>query len=545
MKTLVIGLDGGEWDVINPLIREGKLPNIKRLKEDGIHGSLESTTPPVSPPAWNTIQTGTNPGKHGIFDFSTFDEKYNRHSVSASDRNATPFWKIMNDYGESTGIFKVPFTYPPTDIDGFLVTGFPTPNTVNDFAVPQSLAETVGPIEDLFEDWSLNQPGKFEEFKDNLLDVAERQTNLFLKLMQEYDNDFQMTVYDGSDRIQHFFWKYFDESHPRYEYEPSLARAIEEYYVMVDDSIGRIIEKNNKENNIMLISDHGFGPLSYDIYIDEWLESEGFISRRGEESTKQRTHHVLASLMKKGWNAVRSIGAEDIVKSILPASWFDIGSSLQNESHRDTIWEDTQAFFTTLSGQSFYVNLEDRFAAGSVPQRKYDNIVSELADSILSIRHPETGEKLVREAVPANEVYEGWSVEKGPDLIVLTAPNYTMKGGRSEELVQPSTQHGVDRSGDHRKEGILIAHGPSFGDGTFNKASVADIAPTLLHLQKCPVPTIMDGSVLTGILSESVVSNRTIEMTEEYGDSRSGERRWTEEEEAELEERLSEMGYLE
>lgn len=181
MDTLVIGLDGGEWDIINPMIDSGELPNLARLKQEGVSGPLESVTPPVSPPAWNSIQTGTNPGKHGIFDFSTFDENYKRRSINASDRSATPFWRVMNDEGVSTGLFKVPFTYPPDDVDGFMVTGFPTPNTVDDFAKPDSIVDQVAPIEALFEDWSLQQSGNYDAFKRNLIQVAERQTELFLE----------------------------------------------------------------------------------------------------------------------------------------------------------------------------------------------------------------------------------------------------------------------------------------------------------------------------------------------------------------------------
>jgi predicted AlkP superfamily phosphohydrolase/phosphomutase len=242
MDTLVIGLDGGEWDIIDPLIEGGKLPNMSRLKRKGLSGPLESITPPVSPPAWTSIQTGTNTGKHGVFDFSTFDENYRRRSINSSDRSATPFWEIMNDRGTTTGLFKVPFTYPPHDVSVFMVTGFPTPNTADDFATPRSLIKRVGPIEGLFEDWSSQQAGDYDDFETDLLDVAERQTDLFIELLDEYDTDLSMTVYDGSDRIQHFFWKYFDESHPRYEPDSPLVGVIKEYYKTVDEGIGRILD---------------------------------------------------------------------------------------------------------------------------------------------------------------------------------------------------------------------------------------------------------------------------------------------------------------
>ncbi|MFC4989646.1 alkaline phosphatase family protein [Saliphagus infecundisoli] len=543
MDTLVIGLDGGEWDVINPMIESGRLPNFAQLKQSGVSGPLKSITPPVSPPAWNSINTGTNPGKHGIFDFSTFDEEYNRRSINSSDRSTTPFWEVMNDQGISTGLFKIPFVYPPSDVDGFIVSGFPTPNTVDDFARPQSLVDRVGPIEDLFEDWSLQQAGNYEGFKQNLIEVTERQTDIFIELLQEYETDFSMTVYDGSDRIQHFFWKYFDESHPRYDPNSPLAGAIEEYYATVDRGIGQLIDTVGDDCDIVVLSDHGFGPLSYDIYIDEWLEEEGFMSRQARESTTKAVNDILAITLRTAWSPVNQVGLDNMVKSILPSSWFQFGSSLQDESHHNIVWEETQAFFTTLSGQALYINLEDQFSSGSVSHNQYNDVIEEIRSSLLSMRHPETGEELVKEVIRSDEEFDGWRLDDAPDLIVRTAPEFTMKDGYSDSLVQLSTQNTHDRSGDHRTDGILLASGPSFKTGSVERASVLDIAPTLLYLQGSAIPSVMDGSVLTDLFS-AMPKERNLVKTDDYGQSKTGGRQWNAEEEAELEERLSDMGYL-
>jgi predicted AlkP superfamily phosphohydrolase/phosphomutase len=544
MDTLVIGLDGGEWDVIDPMIERGELPHLAQLKSEGVSGDLQSITPPVSPPAWNSIQTGTNPGKHGIFDFSTFDEDYSRRSVNSSDRSAEPFWTVMNDEDVTTGLFKIPFTYPPDDVDGFMVTGFPTPNIVDDHTTPPSLTDQVGPVEELFEDWALQQAGDYEAFLKNLIQVAERQTDLFLQLLQDYDTDFSMTVYDGSDRVQHFFWKYFDESHPRYTPDSPLAGAIEKYYETVDRGLGRIRDAVDEGCDIVVISDHGFGPLSSDIYIDKWLVEEGFLSRRSESSGEKAVDDVLATTLKTGWRAVKRANLDSAVRSLLPASWFQLGSNLQDKSLRDTIWEETQAFFTTLSGQALFVNLEEDFNEGTIPQNQYDDVVEEVRNSLLSLQHPETGEELVEEVIRSDEAFDGWRVEQAPDLIVRTVPEYTLKGGRSDELVKPSAQNDHERSGDHRTNGIFLAAGPSISTGSIEGSSVLDIAPTLLYLQNSSVPESMDGSVLTEALDDDLLNRREIRTTTQYGRSNNGDRQWTDDEETELENRLSDMGYL-
>ncbi|KAB7517972.1 alkaline phosphatase family protein [Halosegnis rubeus] len=544
MDTLVFGLDGGEWDVINPMIEDGKLPNLESLISTGVSGPLKSITPPVSPPAWNSIQTGTNPGKHGVFDFSTFDDEYVRRSINTSDRQSTPFWRVMNDYDVSTGLFKTPFTYPPGQISGFIVTGFPTPSRANDFAKPESIVERVGPVQDLLEDWSYQQAGDYEAFKKDLIQVANHQTEVFLDLLNEYDTDLAMTVYDGSDRIQHFFWKYFDESHPRYEPNSQFSGAIEEYYQTVDEGLGRILETANPPCDVVVLSDHGFGPLSYDINIDQWLEKEGFLTRKSDDNPQKQATDIVALTLRASWDAIEKANIANQVKSILPSAWFEFGQQLQDDAHRDIEWDQTEAFFTTLSGQAIFVNLEERFVDGTVPQEEYEKIVSELQDSLLSMRHPQTNEKLVEEVIRSDEVFEGWALDDSPDLIIRSKPEYTMSGGRSNSLLRSSAQNGHDRSGDHRTDGIFVASGPSFSEGHYEQASVLDIAPTLLYLQECPVPSSVDGEVINSIFTDEAHSQRSLDYTDEYGRTDTEGRQWNADEEQELENRLNDMGYL-
>ncbi|MDP6458218.1 MAG: alkaline phosphatase family protein, partial [Candidatus Bathyarchaeota archaeon] len=67
-KVLVLGLDGGTFDIIRPLTEDGRLPNLARLMEEGTWGNLDSTLPPVTIPAWVSMMTGMNPGRLGFFD---------------------------------------------------------------------------------------------------------------------------------------------------------------------------------------------------------------------------------------------------------------------------------------------------------------------------------------------------------------------------------------------------------------------------------------------------------------------------------------------
>ena len=543
MDTLVIGIDGGEWAIIDSLIDSGRLPNLALLKKEGVSGELSSTIPPVSPLAWNSIQTGTNPGKHGIYDFSSYDNGYRKRSVNSTKRQAVPFWQILNDHEITTGIFKVPFTYPPDEVSGYIVTGFPTPNSVDDFARPNFLTQRVGPVKSLFEDGSLKRSEGLEAFRDDLQQVAEHQSGVFCNLIGSFDTDFGMTVYDGTDRIQHFFWKFFDETHPRYEHDSELGDAIGSYYETVDKGIGRIIEKTPEDCDIIVISDHGFGPLVQDIYVDEWLAQEGFLSWRSSDNT-QALEYFLVPAIENSWKLVKWMDLDQRIKSILPGSIIDFGNSIQNQRSREIDWERTEIFFNSLSGQGFIINLEDRFKNGIVPREGYKEIIEDVKESLLTIRHPDTGERLIQNVFKKEDIYNGWAMGDAPDLIAETQTKYTLKGGHSESLIQSSSQKGIERSGDHRQDGVLIAKGPSFRSGQIENCHVTDIAPTILYLHGSPVPASMDGNVIAGLFSGEMPTEDEIDRVNDYGEVDKGVREWSTDEEDELEDRLKNLGYL-
>lgn len=540
MKTLVIGIDGGEWDVIRSMMKNGNLPNLAALDQSGISGELTSSTPPVSAPAWNSILTGTNPGKHGIFDFVSYDDTYQRVPNNASDRALTPFWTILEDHGVSTNLFKFPFTYPTDEVSGYMVAGFPTPQSVSDYTYPQEISERVGPLEDLFENGTLIQESRLKEFREDLDSVARHQTDGFLNLHSDFETEFGTIVYEGVDRAQHTFWKYFDDSHPRHSPDSPLVGELKTHYKVVDEQIGRILDEIDDNCDVIVLSDHGFGPLNDYIYIDEWLKSEGFLT--WDETTLTGAKGLLQTVLQSGWKLAGMTNTKTTIKSTLPSWIFDAGRSLQ--VNRDIDWNETTAFFTTLSGKAVLLNIEDRFAKGTVTQAEYDEHISVIQESLHSINHPETGKPIIESVLRGDEVFEGSQLNKAPDLIVIPKSGYSLKGGRSRSLLKPSDEGAEDRSGDHRKEGILIASGPSFERGTIEGAKIVDIAPTLLYLHQTPIPTMIDGEILEGLFKPAVTSELEEMTTEKYNTVTRESHEMTEEEQTDIESRLDDLGYL-
>ena len=132
-KVIVIGLDGLEPKIVEPLLAEGELPNLAKLRSQGGYGRLQTTFPAQTPVAWSTFTTGTNPGGHGIFDFLSRDpktylpllalSKYEQKNAFTPPkvvnlRRGTPFWKLLSEAGIASTIIRCPCTYPPDQITG-------------------------------------------------------------------------------------------------------------------------------------------------------------------------------------------------------------------------------------------------------------------------------------------------------------------------------------------------------------------------------------------------------------------------------------------
>lgn len=149
-RVVILGLDGLEPKLVERFMKEGKLPNLKRLSESGSYSKLGTTLPALSPVAWSTFQTGVNPGAHNIFDFLTRDKRYCLPLLSSSKteasssfwsklpwgnkatvsllRKSKPFWHILGQYGIFSNILRVPISYPPEKFGGNILSAMCTPD---------------------------------------------------------------------------------------------------------------------------------------------------------------------------------------------------------------------------------------------------------------------------------------------------------------------------------------------------------------------------------------------------------------------------------
>lgn len=535
-RVLVIGIDGGTWDVINPLLTGGRLPNLARLVQEGVSGPLESVLPGLTPPAWTTAFTGVGPGKHGIFDFVAFPPGAVRpQPVTARDRLAPAIWEILGYHRRKSVVFNVPLTFPADFIPGFMVTGTGTPGWTEGCTSPSSLATR---LKKQYPGFTFGTPitnlsnARFEAYIRDLYDITEIQEQAALLLAEEADPDLMVFVYDDVDRLMHFLWSYMDPKHPRHvPGVPVLGEAIPRYYERIDEGIGRFLARFGSPVDICILSDHGFGPLHSDVFLNRILAEWGFLSPlpiAGEILRKPLYKRVARGVLTQ---SLRTWFREHVKESPLgnPLGFID--------------WSKTRAFYPSLSGRGLMINLRGRQPMGIVePGGEYEEVRSEIAERILSLKDPQSGEPVAKGIYRREELYQGDGLERAPDLVIEENGLFAYQPEWSDVLFAPSrSPQGVEESGGHRREGILILSGPSFRrQATLHHAKIQDVTPTLLSVLKCPIGQEMDGRVLDEALREPQ-QGRLLDYSA-VRTVRGG--RLGEEDEAAIEKRLKGLGYM-
>ena len=214
-RAVVIGLDGVAWHLLEPLLEQGVMPRLEALRRRGAWGTLNSTVPTYTPPAWTSAATGVNPGRHGIYGFHSSNAQSERVELMHSGKvQAATIWEMVNAQGSSVGIFNLPLTYPPQPIDnGWMVSGMMTPGHVaglKGFASPRSLE---GSILEWVPDYELEIKTSWElDWKDDSLarraiTSLEQRRTVLERLVEDHPVDVLFSVMETTDHVQHAYYR--------------------------------------------------------------------------------------------------------------------------------------------------------------------------------------------------------------------------------------------------------------------------------------------------------------------------------------------------
>lgn len=286
MRLLILGLDGASFDVLEPMMEDGVIPNIKRLCNVGAHGPMQTIIPPVTAPAWLALATGLNPGKTGVFDYvnrASEDEPVFR-PISSDDYRGRSVWDYLGAKGLNVGIVSYPTLSPPPEVNGFVVSGMggKKGNLCHPPQLEDELTEITGGYQT---NLNLRQPkykkdiGLFFEDIDRVLEI---QGKSIKHLVKTKNWDFVFAVLSLTDWMGHVLWKDIDPSHPLYDPKrsPSITSRFRETWGKIDALIGELLSMVPDDTSFLIVSDHGMGPLDSVFYPNKWLETKGWLSRK-------------------------------------------------------------------------------------------------------------------------------------------------------------------------------------------------------------------------------------------------------------------------
>jgi predicted AlkP superfamily phosphohydrolase/phosphomutase len=534
-RLLIIGLDGATFDVLNPMMAAGRMPTLKRFIEEGAAGVLHSTKPPITPAAWTTFMTGKGPGRHGIVDF----EKYHVHTHeltfnSTYEIREKTLWELLSDKGLRVGSINVPMTYPPEEVNGFMISGFETPSTDVDFTFPRELREDLLreiPNYNYRTNWQRKTFGGLDILRQNLgyiCDSFDQSWRLTQYCGEKFGWDLLMVVMKLVDNLQHKAWKYLD---PRFNKEyPREAELTAACFSRLDESLARLFAyAESNEAMVVIMSDHGHGSLDGKAQPNLLLEQWGYLKLRSRwQRAAQRTGYWKHRLTKGNANR------------------FQQGSrGIERELAVD--WSQTKACVMHAGIYGFlYINLKGRGPIGIVEPGDYETLRDELARRL---RAATTRDRSGREVAIFPEVYKteelyGCKREDYPDLPdLLLAPLpglAVVRKIRGRRPVRWCSRRRLE--GTHRAEGIIAVRGAGVRPGQRIEGNIIDITPTALAVLGLRVPVDMEGEVLNDAFVNKLVVEREPPV-EKVAEERPEV--YTEEERRMLEKRLSELGYLE
>jgi len=551
MKVLVIGLDGVTLDLLGPWIEAGELPNLQKLIQEGASGKLRSTLPPISSSSWSSFATGVNPGKHGLVDFVyPGADSYKVSMINATSRQTRALWNWLNDAGYKVGLLGIPTTYPPEPVDGFMISGFLSPGPESEWAYPPELKpELLAEVGEfmLAPDERYRSTRWLNRFLDDLTASVENRTQAALYLMRTKPWDLFTVVYWDTDMVQHETWRLLDPSHPRYNSDEAAAARdmVLEFHRKVDKDVGRLMAEAGPDTLVVVMSDHGFGPVHSFFLTNNWLASLGLLQFKQRPWTAfKKALFRLGFTPLRMFRIAKALGLGSLRKRVR----FQQKSGLLNRaflSFDDVDWSRTRAFSIGSFGQ-VYINLAGVRPEGIVqPGDEYKALREQIAREALALTDPRTGEPLVERIYTREEIYSGPYTNRTPDLIVQPRGWEYMAFGHadfgSNKLVEPI----IGLSGHHRPDGILILAGPGVKAGMpLEGANIMDLTPTLLHAVGVGVPRDLDGQVLSEAFEASSPVAQPVTYTQaNIFKERGSEPDLSDDEMAEVQEKLRGWGY--
>lgn len=545
-KILILGLDGLGWNLLDRFIGSGFMPYLDDLKNKGAWGDLKTVIPPLTPAAWASFMTGTNPGKHGIYDFYEFDSRDYRETraVNSTFLNGKPVWNILGEDGKKTIVLNVPPTYPAYPVNGILISDHLfTPSQRPDShpaGVIKEIEKRFGPYKLGFE--VVYDKGRAKKAVDEYFEEIDYKEKVCKYLFENKNWDLFMVYIGGTDKLQHDLWHLLDDKHPDYNERDAryFLPLVQKYFRRLDEFIKNLHTlAGGKDIDLILLSDHGQTSIYYFFYPNLWLLENGFMKLRNTLGARLRYALLKCGLSPE--NIFRLVNRFLSVKNRMPlrTKGYNKLLNLLFLSFNDVDWGRTRAFAKGNFGQ-IYLNAS-YFENSDEAER--EKKIAELEEKLKAFLDKD-GRPVIDKVFRKEKLFSGPQVSKAPDI------SYTSRDFKWKPLGVTDFPSGkliggaFGKSGCHTLEGIFLWSGTGVRRNfTVRGAKIEDLCPSILSRLGCKIPGGLDGRVLDELFENTggiPVSSREGRSAE----TPAAKKAYKDNEEEIIAKRLGNLGYI-
>jgi predicted AlkP superfamily phosphohydrolase/phosphomutase len=510
-RLFVVGLDGADIKLIRKWGLSGYLPTLEAIIESSLWGEMQTDTELSHTAVWPNIITGTNPGKHGIYNiYQACPDSYDIYRVKAEQCCQPSFWKYLNECGIKCIIFDAPFDRIIKDFHGIQftewgswvkytsMTGRPKSiwNDLNKFISKPPIENevTVKP-----HDSSMKN-----QLKSWLVQGIQKKTIAVEWLLKSKQWDFFFVVFPEIHPAAHFFWHLedFRNQNSCNSIDIRPENNLLEIYQSIDRSIGRLMANLRETDGLIILSGDCLRPCfsawhlipqlltRFDLMVPK--NTEFTVASGGEVSNR---NDLLFRLRNHIPEPVRKLILKGIPAGIKFKMW-------QSWNRPDLDWTQTKAYYVPNDCQGHLrINLIGREPAGIIKQKnEFDYLCQEIEDKFLSLVNPENNRPVVKQVIRSARYFSGQCTDQLPDIIIL----WDDKAGICNEIFSQATGYIPNTSpvyelppfyiGNHKGPGFVMLQGDDSPVGRFNKLLEGyDIAPTILSFFGLDVPENYDG----------------------------------------------------
>jgi predicted AlkP superfamily phosphohydrolase/phosphomutase len=461
-RTVLIGLDGATFTVLNSLFETGEMPFLREFMARGAYAELNSTVHPLTPAAWTSMITGRTPGNHGIFDFIHCRQASHGifYTLNMSyDIRCPTVWSMLSRQGMRVACLNFPVAFPPEPINGICVPGFVNVRHLNRAVYPPSFFEVMKRLPGFdaeFMSMDINQElqsiqhlkeDEYEPWITYHIRREEQWANLIRFVLTDDPPDFTGFILDGVDKLQHLCWRFLDPvlrpTNPT-AWEARIIDLCLSYFRRLDGLLRDIVTAAGPETRIFVASDHGFGATETVFFANAWLAQKGYLTWHGKTGNSGPSATDIA---------------EETIKSQV----------------EKIDWDQTLAFALNPSCNGIYIRRSD---AHGISAEKYQAFRATLQQELLALTNPFTGEPFFSRVLTREQAFSGEFPARAPDLTLLMKDHGFLSVLHSDEIFRRR----AEPWGTHYPEGIFIAGGPGIASlGPMPALEICDVAPILLR----------------------------------------------------------------